>query len=148
MHVPWRAIKEAPLLLELSSLFLFALCLISIMPPRRAPSVASEPASRAASPSVEDDEVGRVAQHFTNAAKPTRLLSTLSTSCSSTVSTFRISRNSRYVVRTSLYASCAVYLSSQSAAINTVSGVIMTTRRQMLKIKVSLLSPALSQSMF
>ncbi|KAH6916949.1 LIM15/DMC1 [Coprinopsis sp. MPI-PUGE-AT-0042] len=71
------------------------------MPPRRAPSVASDPPSRAASPSVEDDEVAfdsvdELQQHGINVQDITKL---------------------------------------KSAAINTVSGVIMTTRRQMLKIK-------------
>ncbi|KAF5368646.1 hypothetical protein D9758_002304 [Tetrapyrgos nigripes] len=72
------------------------------MPPRRAPSQASAPASRPASPAAEEDEtpwfdsVDELQQHGINVQDILKL---------------------------------------KSAAINTVSGVNMTTRRQMLKIK-------------
>ncbi|KNZ75030.1 Meiotic recombination protein dmc1 [Termitomyces sp. J132] len=83
------------------------------MPPRRAPSQGSVAPSRAPSPGIDDEEM----PFFDT-----------------------VDELQQHVCNCPLVYKCVLYLTSarQSAAIHTISGVNMTTRRQMLKIKVDI----------
>ncbi|KAF7330049.1 RecA family ATPase [Mycena kentingensis (nom. inval.)] len=89
------------------------------MPPRRAPSTGSVAPSRAASPPPGDEEetvffdtVDELQQHGINVQDINKL-------------------KARFLPSPAVHSANH----AQGAAINTVSGIVMTTRRQMLKIK-------------
>ncbi|KAJ2914259.1 hypothetical protein MD484_g6128, partial [Candolleomyces efflorescens] len=88
------------------------------MPPRRAPSVASVSQSRAASPSGDEDE-----SSFDTVDELQRHVCSFYTLCFGCMLTTLEGINVQDITKL------------KSAAINTIFGVIMTTRRQMLKIK-------------